>query len=249
MRYALEVAYDGSSYSGWQKQPGRKTVQGEIEAVLGLLEGSGVRSVGAGRTDAGVHARGQVLSCELGKDWMPSRLLKAVNCNLPREIEIIRAARVDTAFNARHDALWREYVYFLWRGSSCFPHIKPFVWRVHGNWEASDVMDACKFLEGVHDFRQFTPQGECPRNSLRRVFKAKVVHGRNWSAFKIRASGFLFHMVRNIVGDLNRISEGKLSVEAFKARLSGGCTTCTHEMAPASGLFLWRIGYVPSPWE
>lgn len=249
MRYALELAYDGRSFRGWQKQPGQKTVQGELETALSLLEGSAVNSVGAGRTDSGVHARGQVASCDLLKRWQPDRLLKALNNNTPSEIEVIRVSRVPEDFNARYDATLREYVYFLWTKPYCYPQVTPFVWKVQGDWRRPEVLKACKALEGEHDFGLFCPQSERPANTVRKVFRVRLVHRGHWAAFRISASSFLFHMVRYIVGDLNRIADGRLSLDSFMVRLSGRSEARTQEMAPASGLFLWRIGYSPSPWE
>lgn len=250
MRYAVEIAYDGRSFSGWQRQPGRRTVQGDLESVLGRLEGSEVLSVGAGRTDAGVHARGQVASFDLSKEWEPGRLIRALENNLPPEIGISRAAVVGEKFNARHDATWREYAYFLWTAPYNFPQVKPFVWRVRTNWASPEVTLACKALEGEHDFGLFCPLSERPANTVRRVLRVGLVRKRDWVAFRIRATGFLFHMVRNIVGDLNRIAAGKLTAGEFVRYLEGDAGVGRFQgMAPASGLFLWSIGYSPSPWE
>jgi len=249
MRYAVELAYDGRLYAGWQRQPGRKTVQGDIEDVLSLLEGARVPCIGAGRTDKGVHARGQVASFDLTRKWEPDRLLRAIDKNLPPEVGVVRAAAVGETFNARHDAIWREYVYFLWTAPYCFPQVRPFVWRVQADWSSPDLALACKALEGVHDFGLFCPQGERPVNAVRRVLRVKLHRRREWTAFRIRATGFLFHMVRNLVGDLNRVAGGRLSLGAFLNRLSGLQEEGrTQEMAPSAGLFLWGIGYAPSPW-
>jgi tRNA pseudouridine38-40 synthase len=250
MRYAVEIAYDGRSFSGWQRQPGRRTVQGEVENALNRLEGTEVFTVGAGRTDAGVHARGQVISFDLSKKWEPGRLLRAMENNLSPEIGIIRVTPVKEDFNARHDAIWREYVYFLWTAPYCFPQVRPFVWRVRTDWASGEVAVACKALPGEHDFGLFCPPSERPANPVRRILRVGLVRRREWVAFRIRATGFLFHMVRNIVGDLNRVADGRLPVEAFMKNLSGDSDGGrNYEMAPASGLSLWRIGYSPSPWE
>jgi tRNA pseudouridine38-40 synthase len=250
MRYSLEIAYDGRPFSGWQKQPGKRTVQGALEEALSRLEGADVRVSGAGRTDAGVHARGQVASFDLSKSWEIQRLVRALENNLPSEIGVIRAAKVSEQFHARCSAIWREYAYFLWTAPYCYPQIRPFVWRVGPGWESPDLALACKALEGEHDFSLFCPQSECPPDAVRRVLRAGLVRRRDWIVFRIRATGFLFHMVRNIVQDFKSIAEGKLSVDAFRCSLKGkGEKRPNWGMAPASGLFLWKIGYSPSPWE
>ena len=249
MRYLIEVAYDGRYFSGWQKQPGRKTAQGELERALSLLDGRDVQTTGAGRTDAGVHARGQAVSFDLEKKWEPERLRLALENNLPPEMGVNRVSPVAGSFSARYDAAWREYAYFLWRADFCYPHLRPFVWRVCGDWDSMDVARACRAMEGTHDFALFCPPGERPSNTVRTVLFSRLAFRKNAVIFRIRANCFLYHMVRYLVGDLNRIAEGKMSVEEFLDGLSAKEAKMERSIAPASGLFLWRIGYAPSPWE
>jgi len=249
MRYLIEVAYDGRFFSGWQKQPGRKTVQGELERALGVLEGHAVQTTGAGRTDAGVHARGQTVSFDLEKTWDPGRLRLAIENNLSPEVSVIRISPVNGDFSARYDAAWREYSYFLWTADFCYPHLKPFVWRVRGEWDSERVARACRAIEGTHDFALFCPSGERPSNTVRTVLASSLVRRKNAVIFRIRANCFLYHMVRYLVGDLNRLAEEKMSVDEFLDELSGKRARMERSIAPPSGLFLWRIGYSPSPWE
>mgnify|MGYP000928988338 CR=1 FL=1 len=249
MRYLIELAYDGRSFSGWQKQPGTKTVQGELERALSVLEGHDVQTTGAGRTDAGVHARGQAVSFDLEKKWEPGRLRLAIENNLPPEMGVNRVSQVAGNFSARYDAIWREYAYFLWKADSCYPHIRPFVWRVRGDWNSAEVAKACRAIEGTHDFALFCPLGERPPNTTRTALVSRLLCRKNAAVFRIRANCFLYHMVRYLVGDLNRIAQGRMSVEEFLDELSGKGAKMERSIAPASGLFLWRIGYAPSPWE
>jgi len=249
VRYLIEVAYDGRYFSGWQKQPGKTTVQGELERILSVLEGHDVQTTGAGRTDAGVHARGQAVSFDLDKKWEPGRLRLAIENNLPPEMSVNRVTPVAGNFSARYDAIWREYAYFLWTADFCYPHLKPFVWRVRGEWDSEKVARACRAIEGTHDFALFCPSGERPSNTVRTVLASSLVRRKNAAIFRIRANCFLYHMVRYLVGDLNRLAEEKMSVDEFLDELSGKRARMERSIAPPSGLFLWRIGYSPSPWE
>ena len=122
-RYSCEISYDGGKFFGWQTQPERVTVQESLEQALSLLNGSPVKVTGAGRTDAGVHARGQVCSFLLSREWEQRRLVLALNAHLPEGASVVRADARKMEFDARRDALWREYAFFVWRGPFCYPQI------------------------------------------------------------------------------------------------------------------------------
>lgn len=140
-RYAAELSYNGSLYFGWQVQPGRLSVQEAVEDVLTMLNKQPVSVTGAGRTDSGVHARAQVCSFDMSKEWDEYRLLMALNSNLPEGISAMRLKKTSPDFHARYDALKREYVYFLWTGKTRYPHIAPFT-----HWIMGDRYD---WAEGV----------------------------------------------------------------------------------------------------
>lgn len=244
MRYAVQISYMGQAFSGWQLQPGVPTVQGALEDALSLLEGSPVRVTGAGRTDGGVHSRGQMASFDLSKEWTSYTLIMALNDNLPDTISIIRAFPVPPDFDARSSARWREYAYFIWHGTSCYPHILPVVWwRRIDDWDNDGVAKCCSFLTGRHDFSAFCRLADRPDNCHRDILKASYIRRGNLSIIRIRGTAFLTNMVRIIVGNLDEVGRGNKSPDWFKGLLNGGSRIDSARTAPASGLFFWRVGY------
>lgn len=244
MRYAVELSYVGNAFSGWQLQPGVPSVQEALEAALSTLDGANVRVTGAGRTDRGVHARGQVASFDLSKEWTPYRLTLALNNNLPDSISVVRASSVPENFDARSSALWREYAYFIWHGTSCYPHIRPMVWwRKVDDWNHGEVAKCCSYLLGRHDFGAFCKLSEKPENCYREILKATYITRGRLSILRIRGTAFLTNMIRIIVGNLDEVGRGRRSPAWFKELLNGGDRTDSSTTAPSSGLFFWRVGY------
>lgn len=244
MKYAVEISYRGDCFAGWQLQPGAPTVQESLERALTILNGSPVRVSGAGRTDGGVHARGQVASFVLKRSWSPYRLMLALNDNMPDSVSVIRAAPVPDGFDARRNALWREYAYFIWHGPSCYPHLKPVVWwRKKDNWDHGAVKECCSMLVGEHDFGAFCKLSEKPENCRREILRTQYVKRGSLSVFRIRGTAFLTNMVRIIVGNLDAVGRGTKSPEWFSSLLNGGSRVDSAMTVPASGLFFWRVGY------
>lgn len=251
-RYVAEVSYDGAGFLGWQIQPGLSTVQGTLEEALSLLNGSHVGVAGAGRTDAGVHARAQVCSFDLDKIWEPRRLLLAVNANLMSGARVIRLAEAPSPyFHARFDAKSREYMYFMWNSSTIYPALEPNVcWLKPEAYDWEKARKACSFLEGEHDFGAFCRNTDRPKDSVRTIYKARLRKKGNLIRFHIAGNGFLTNMVRIIMGNLVLVARGDREPEWINAlfgktgeRSEGGRTF------PPQGLFLWRINYEPSPWN
>jgi tRNA pseudouridine38-40 synthase len=210
VKYAAQVAYVGTNYSGWQRQVDALSVQQVLEEALQNLSEKPVPITGAGRTDGGVHAIGQVASFTLDKEWEPSRLMLAANFYLPPDVSLMRVWRVPEDFHARRSALWREYRYFIWHGGSCWPHLRNLVWWRKRSWDVVQVREACKILEGQHDFRAFCKTEECPENSVRALSRVRCKRGivlsqGNLSLIVVRAPSFLTNMVRIIVGNLDKI--------------------------------------------
>ena len=243
MKLAAVLAYDGRFYCGWQSQPGVSTVQESIEKVLFLLEKKKVAVRVAGRTDAGVHAKGQVCVFDYYKEMDLSRLKLAINANLDNSIRVMGIHRVGNEFDPRKDALWREYVYFIWNGSECYPHISNFVWWNKFGWNDQDVKKACTYLEGKHDFASFCKASECPENSVRELYKVSFRRKGSLGILRVRGNAFLMNMVRTMAGSLDLVGRKRKKAEwinelfDFPSRKKAGPT------APASGLFLWRVGY------
>ncbi|MBP5211504.1 MAG: tRNA pseudouridine synthase A, partial [Pyramidobacter sp.] len=190
-RYSCEISYDGGKFFGWQTQPGVVTVQESLEKALTLLNGSVVKVTGAGGTDAGVHARAQVCSFLLEREWQPRKLILALNANLPDGASVISVRARPPEFDARRDALWREYAFFVWRGPFCFPQIRPYVWwKKKDNWDHDTLRRACMLLTGTHDFTAFCRASELPDNPIRRMHFVRVVKRGHLTVFRVRGDAF-----------------------------------------------------------
>lgn len=250
MNYAVRLSYLGDAFSGWQRQPHAPSGQETIESALTRLNGDKwVRVVAAGRTDAGVHARGQVVSFQFDRDWEPSRFRLALNAHLPEGLRVVEVARVPSSFHARRSAQWREYVYFLWTAGYVYPHIAPYVWR-NGAWGDLTVLKkACDLLEGTHDFSAFCRLNQCPQNARRTLYSVRLVRKGSLVRLKIRGISFLTNMMRIIVGNLDQLARGRRDLEWFKDLLAGGDRTHSARTAPPNGLFFWKVSYDPSPWK
>jgi len=241
--YALKISYDGGAFGGWQSQSDGRGVQDALERALGAL-GERVRVCGAGRTDAGVHARAQVASLALEKKWEPRRLVLALNAHLPAGVSVLRAAEATAAFHARRSAVCREYRYFIWNASACCPHIKPYVRLLPGKYDWSAAAEAAKALEGTHDFRAFCRKEDCPENTVRSVSRARLTRRGNLVVFRIEANAFLTNMIRIAAGNLIEIAKGKRDAAWLTGLLSGGLDrTASAATTSPSGLFFWRVRY------
>lgn len=251
MRYAARIAYDGSSFCGWQRQSSiaGETIQGSMETALQILNKRATAVVAAGRTDGGVHAMGQVISFKTSVDWEPLKLRSAIDANTPGSISVLSVARVSDAFSARHSALWREYVYFIWKGAGCPPHIRPFVWRNPAAWDFEAARSACRSLKGRHDFSAFCRKNDCPENAVRTIMSTGFSSRGNLCRIRIRGKSFLTNMMRIILGSLDLAASGKRDLSWFESLLDGASRRDAGATAPPSGLFLWKVGYDPSPWN
>ncbi len=241
--YRLQVAYEGSGFHGWQFQPGLPTVQGEIERALTEITGQLVRVQGAGRTDAGVHALGQVASFRVATRVPEPRLRPALNAHLPRSIRIRAAEAAPDRFAARFSAVWRRYRYLIAREES--PFLRGRVW-VPRSWpDATRMRRAVEALRGELDCAAFTTQPEGPYGCL--IHEARWEEWEEGLAFVIRSNRFLYQMVRIVVGTCLEIGRGKMGPEAISALLLTRDRGQAGPLAPAAGLYLTDVGYDP-PW-
>ena len=244
MKYAVKVSYVGKKYSGWQIQPDALSIQEVIEDVLAKIAGNPVRITGAGRTDKGVNAWGQVASFGMEKDIIPEKLRLAMNFYLPDDIRIMRAWSVPEDFNARYSATSREYKYFIWNDWVCPPMLNDFVWWRKGKaWDMDIAREACKLIEGRHDFRAFCRSTECPEDSYRTIDSLRIRKRGNLTIMSIKAQSFLTNMVRIIVGNIDRVSSGKNNIEWLEGLLSGSGRAESAMTVPACGLWFWRVNY------
>ena len=242
--YALEISYDGGAFNGWQSQRAGSSVQGALEAAFAAL-GESARVNGAGRTDAGVHARAQVATVFLSKEWVPRRLVLALNAKLPDAVSVMRAAAVPDDFHARYSALSREYRYFIWNSSVCYPHIRPYVlWRPGSCFDWKLAAKAAKIYEGEHDFRAFCRRADCPERTVRIVKRARVIKKGELIIFTVEANSFLTNMIRIMLGNLLEVARGARSETWLHALLEPGSDRrMSAKTALPSGLFFWRANY------
>ena len=245
MNYAVKVSYIGLKYSGWQIQPDALSIQEAIESALARIAGVPVRITGAGRTDRGVNACGQVASFSMNKNIPPEKLRLAINFYLPDDIRIMKAYYVPEGFNARYSAISREYKYFVYHGRVCPPVMNNFVWHRKSGlaWDMSLAREACRMIQGRHNFRAFCRAGECPDDPFRTIDTLRIRTRRNLSIISVKAQSFLTNMVRIIAGNIDTVATGKKSLAWLEGLLSGSERTESAMTVPACGLWFWRVNY------
>jgi tRNA pseudouridine38-40 synthase len=241
-RLWARIEYDGTDFYGFQVQPARRTVQGEIERALEKLVGVETRIAGAGRTDRGVHAQGQVIGFEVEWQHSLSDLHRALNAVLARDVAILELARAPEGFHPRFSALNRSYRYTVLNRPRRSPLLERTAWHVAQDLDVARMAKAAAFLVGTHDCSTFgcPPQGE---NAVRTVQRAEWQERGSVLTFDIQANAFLNRMVRSIVGTLVLVGWGRVSPEEFKAILQSRDRSQIRQVAPARGLCLERVGY------
>ena len=243
----LTLAYDGTAYAGWQVQPGQRTLQGTLEAALARITRETFRVIASGRTDAGVHALGQVVSFHCESSLPPDVFHRALNAELPDDMAVLAVAEAPAGFHAIRDAVRKRYRYVLHDGPIHDIFQRHHVWHYRQPLDAAAMHRAAQALLGKHDFRSFESAWPQRTSSVRTVFDISVVRGisadENLIALEVEADGFLYNMVRAIVGTLVEVGRGTreeswpAEVLAAQDRRAAGMT------APPQGLFLLRVEY------
>lgn len=242
MRYRLAVEYQGTRYHGWQGQENARTVQGELLRAAREVFGGAVDLQGSGRTDAGVHALGQVAHVEAAKLLPGERVVRALNDLLPPDIVVLDARRAADRFHARHDAAGRSYLYQVSRRRTAFG--KPFVWWVKDPLDAGAMRRAAAGLPGLRDFASFTDRRVEKDTSTRvLVTEAQLAEAGDLILVRLRASHFLWKMVRRVVGCLVGVGRGEISEAGFAALFGAHTDYPARVTAPPSGLFLEEVVY------
>ena len=240
----LIMEYEGTRYHGFQWQDGLPTIQREVEKALQRLTGERRRVIAASRTDAGVHAKGQVVGFRTGSALPIHNFINGLNYYLPRDIAVKAAYRVSHSFNVRRDALSREYSYYILNSSTRSPMREGFSHLVASPLDIEAMNRACQALIGEHDFASFaTCDGARIRSTVRRVFRAELDRDGELVTFHMVANSFLPHQVRTTVGALIRVGLGKMSVDEFHSIIETKKPGTAGPTAPACGLCLTRINY------
>lgn len=250
-RYALKLEYDGGRFAGWQRQAGLPSVQGALEAAVARL-GSPAGVTGAGRTDAGVHALGQVAHLDLDRDWEPFRLAAALNAHLrPAPVAVVAAARAGAEFHARFSAIERRYRYRIVARRAPLVEDRGRAWRVNGPLDVAAMRAAAAHLVGRHDFTTFRASGCQARSPVRTLDAVEIEtrdlpHGRE-IAVSLRARSFLHNQVRGIVGTLERVGAGAWEPARVAAALTARDRAACGPVCPPDGLVLMAVGYPEDP--
>ena len=246
--FKLTIEYDGTAYSGWQRQAEEPTVQAEIERALAFMTRSTITLTGAGRTDAGVHALGQAANFHCDTRLGPEAFLKGLNSLLPADIAIRDCRRVPEDFHARFDAKSKVYRYHILNRSARAAVGRSYAWFLHRPLDLEAMRRAAEAIVGRRDFKAFESSGSPRAHTVRNVLDAGWVEGEDRRlTFQIEADGFLRCMVRNIVGTLVAVGLGKLAPGAVRDIIDSRDRKRAGAAAPGRGLFLVAVRYEPSP--
>jgi len=249
----LVLSYDGSEFSGWQVQPDAATIQGTLASAIGRITGEKVLPQGSGRTDAGVHALAQVATFATESTVPTGNFVKALNDILPPAIRILEVAEAPPEFHARHSAQAKTYRYRIFRDSICPPFLARYVWHFPYPLDEDAMAKAAPLVEGEHDFTSFAAvdpergrEGEVASNvtsNVRKIFSSTWQRQRDELVYTVRGSGFLHHMVRNLVGTFILVGKETLQVEDVRRILESKSRSAAGATAPASGLYLVDVEY------
>lgn len=239
----LTVAYDGTRLVGWQRQAQGTSVQGLLEDAVAELEGRRVTVHGAGRTDAGVHARGQVASVVVGSDLGVATVEKALNARLPDDVRVLSVEDAPPDFHARFSARSKTYQYRLRTAAVADPFDRAYVWHVPAQLDVEAMRRAAAYLVGRHDFAAFQSAGSTVATTVRTMTASSWREQAGWLEYEITGDGFLRHMVRAVVGSLVEVGRGRREPASLGALLNGGTRREAGPTAPARGLHLLRVDY------
>ena len=241
-RYKLTVEYDGTNFSGWQKQTDARTVQGDLwKGIVRVLAERALDLQGCGRTDAGVHALAYVAHLEVASSLPTVELARQLNETLPKDIAVKKVELVDPRFHARHSCLARSYIYQLRTRKSAFG--KRYDWWVHGDLDMAAMAEAAALMVGMHDYAAFAEKQEMKKSTLVLVHQVEIFVAGDLTKIRVIGSHFLWHMVRRMVGVLVEVGCHRLTVEDVRRLFLGPTDLPSRHTAPAAGLFFEKAYY------
>jgi tRNA pseudouridine38-40 synthase len=258
--FKIVLAYDGTDFVGWQRQANGVSIQGLIEDALRALDGREVTVTGAGRTDAGVHALGQVAAFTIARELAPDAVVRALNAHLPHAVRVLTAAEASPTFHPRFGARTKTYRYRLWNGDVMSPFERRYAWHVPGPLDVEAMHAAARLLEGRHDFAAFQATGSSVATTEREIFVSRIADcglrigderiGDESAllnpqspilCYVVTGTGFLRHMVRIIVGSLVEVGRGRQPAEWISGVIASRNRATAGPTAPPDGLFLVRV--------
>jgi pseudouridylate synthase I len=243
MNLRLDIAYDGTDFLGWQIQADSRTIQHEMTVALSRLDEQPVTLHGAGRTDAGVHALGQVASAGLSKDREPDEIRRALNGVLPRDIRIKSATSAPPQFNARFDAKQKTYRYQLWTGEVMNPLLNRFAWHYPFPLDDETLASASSMFVGTHDFTAFTVSDAEAGSRTRTILDVRIDRNEDLLVIEFSGEGFLRYQIRTMVSALVEGNRGRLGNVSMRELIERRDRSLAGRMAPAKGLTLMKVGY------
>lgn len=248
-RMALTLAWDGTDFAGWWRQPGRRTVAGELDAAFARIGEDATAAVGASRTDAGVHARGQIAHVDLRRTWDPVRLLAALGRQLPPDLACVAAAPVDDGWHAVHGVRRKTYRYLVDAGPVADPFAVRTAWRAPG-LDAALLAAAAAAVPGRRDWSAFVRRGEYRDDTTCRVLSCRWTRRDGLLACDLAADGFIYRLVRSLIGGMVAVARGSSAAADWSAALAGTANGASRQQAPAHGLHLLRVVHRRPPgWQ
>ncbi|WHY00898.1 tRNA pseudouridine(38-40) synthase TruA [Neobacillus sp. DY30] len=243
-RFKCIISYDGSGFSGYQVQPNKRTVQSQIETVLAKIhKGSHVKISASGRTDAGVHAKGQVIHFDSPLSIPEDNWEAAINSMLPEDVSVLSVEKVDSSFHARFDASGKEYRYFLYQSSKRDPFQRHYAYHYPYPLNLAAMREACAYLLGTHDFSSFCSAKTEVEDKVRTIETIEIHQEEERLCFRFVGNGFLYNMVRILVGTLLEVGAGKRRPEELVETLEKRDRRYAGKTAPGQGLYLWKVYY------
>ncbi len=243
MRILLTVCYDGTNFNGYQIQPNKRTVEEVLNSAIFSLTGERVKSIASGRTDSGVHALAQKVHFDTNSKIPPKNFAPALNSILPSDVKIVSSKKVDDNFNARYFAKKKTYRYSCYVSKFENPLYERYKTLINKMPDLNLMKECAKIIEGVHDFKCFVASGSSVKSTVREIYSIKIIKKGNLLDFEICGNGFLYNMVRIIVGTLIFVGEGKIKVNTVKDAIESGNRLLVGKTMQAKGLLLKSVSY------
>lgn len=239
----LTIEYEGKDYNGWQKQPNHLNIQGEIEKAIQHITGEEVDLIGSGRTDAGVHAFGQVANFKTNSDFPIEKMATAINSQLKQSIRVLKSEEVPLDFHSRYHCHQKTYAYIIDNSNQGTAIYRNITYHIAQPLNLEKMQEAANYLLGEHDFSSFKSSGTSSKNSVRTIYKAQVLKEQDRVIIMLTGNGFLYNMVRIIAGTLVEVGLGHISSEEIKNILEAKDRKKAGKTLPAKGLFLMSVEY------